>query len=338
MSGLSWAAFAAPLPTTEPADAGQHPPPSTAAEPSPSAAAGTSSWSSFAAPLTSAVVPTNQPDGAEPHELEYVEPNLPVKVPLPKRGRPRGSSKSASTRPTTTQAPTVRTPAAGMPAPTPGADEGGRQGQPLPALDNLFDKEAINVPAQPSFPATSRDGLVSLSLCTASLQACGKQGLVESADIDEQYLTLTNVYFNHQVSYHVKSLTARADELGIHRDVLQKKLWRLACAQLLHQLYWRARLERHLAMCLTPQQRVCYLDYVAYDETPMRAAMQGDSAAPSQAGHVSTEIDEQILPPGLLQKFEKTLRNDPHQVKFFQMKQSCGMVVQIGAGYVRLLI
>ena len=196
----------------------------------------------------------------------------------------------------------------------------------------------MTVAPQRSLLPTLRQGFATPSACTAALEACGLQAQDSSDALDADYVQLAESFLTPGPQYHVKSLTVWAEQLGLHRDILQTKLWRLLCAQVIHQNFLRNHMERQLAQSLADEHRLCYVDCVAYDETPMRANVKGEPLEATALPTALSEADEEFFPQALRQLFEKSFHNDPHQVKFFQMKQSCGVAFMLGDVHTRILL
>eukprot|EP00971_Amphidinium_carterae_P191451 3798885-Amphidinium_carterae.2 len=137
-------------------------------------------------------------------------------------------------------------------------------------------RDALQLPSQVSQLLVRHSGYNMLSpLCSGLVGACASASAKPSAR-DSDYEAIVRHFFPSTGQYHMSSLTTAAEKLKMSLAVLQRKLWRLMCAQLMFARLHRFALERQLLLNCGDGLSY-YLDYNLFDETPMRASMKGHS-------------------------------------------------------------
>eukprot|EP00971_Amphidinium_carterae_P351811 6492287-Amphidinium_carterae.4 len=129
---------------------------------------------------------------------------------------------------------------------------------------------------------------------SAAMVWCAEQSKKDAGDRDSDYMKLGSYYLEESESFHVASVASRSAELGISDKVLELKLCRLAAAQLCYGRLCRAFLEQRLCEHghVTP---VGYSEFLAYDETPLRAGVK-PSLGSSLGAHVGQPEASGMLP------------------------------------------
>eukprot|EP00971_Amphidinium_carterae_P126275 2501537-Amphidinium_carterae.2 len=136
--------------------------------------------------------------------------------------------------------------------------------------------------------------------------------------------------FDHYLDntcYHVASKIMKANELEICKDTIGLKVERLACVQLLLGYWRRAIMESCLSAHIPPAGLLCYVDYSAFDETPMKLS----TVSRVSGGHgMHPDVDT------MLQLQRRTLKTDTVQAKVLQTHQCFAYMLQIGDRLVQL--
>eukprot|EP00971_Amphidinium_carterae_P348160 6490355-Amphidinium_carterae.3 len=171
------------------------------------------------------------------------------------------------------------------------------------------------------------NGFGALSVLSEALVLAMNRATKELDAIDENYEKLAERYLKRYDMFHLASAVQRAIELDISERVLQEKLWRLMSAQWEFAKLKRYALEKHMAS-LSADSLIVYIDYAAYDETPMKGSLRGDgspSALSVNSGHLpsSSQCDLDTV-----KHLEAAQRSSAMTLKFLQTKHRVAMLVK----------
>eukprot|EP00971_Amphidinium_carterae_P352793 6492731-Amphidinium_carterae.1 len=171
------------------------------------------------------------------------------------------------------------------------------------------------------------NGFGALSLLSEALVLAMNQACKEVDAIDGDYEKLAEKFLKRYDMFHLASVAQRAVELDINERVLQEKLWRLMSAHWEFAKLKRYALEKHMAS-LSEDSLLVYIDYAAYDETPMKGSLKGDGCASAlsvNSGHLpsSSQCDLHTV-----KHLEAAQRSSAMTLKFLQTQQRVAMLVK----------
>eukprot|EP00971_Amphidinium_carterae_P176124 3491274-Amphidinium_carterae.1 len=108
--------------------------------------------------------------------------------------------------------------------------------------------------------------------------------------VDEDYNKLSGTFLSAEQPFHHQSVIARAAALDVSRKTVSTKLFRLASAQCIAARAVRHFIEKEVASHFTVSQRLCYVECVCYDETPLRFGSKGVVQAVSAGDGEVTQL------------------------------------------------
>ena len=142
-------------------------------------------------------------------------------------------------------------------------------------------------------------------------------------------------HFAEPDRFHMASTVVLERLLGVDSAAIESRLQRLAAALWVQQVYERLLLEDKVVSILPSACLLFYLDYAAYDETPMKITLK-DPLPTSAAARRQTLAAQNLLHPPVAEPTEK----GPGQVvisKVLQTRGSFGMVLRHAQGILAVL-
>ena len=174
-----------------------------------------------------------------------------------------------------------------------------------------------------------------LSVSGRACIQCWACAVKPNEPLDHDYLKLQKCFVANGASFHNRSMVVRAEELGLSRSTLETKILRLASA---YNVFCRsewALFQQCLRNSLSAPSLVLFVEYMAYDETPMKTkvadplVLQIPCSSDGGARSASPEFPNS---PRLQQTLSVT--NASPSTKILQVQHACAVVVRIGARYV----
>eukprot|EP00971_Amphidinium_carterae_P351753 6492265-Amphidinium_carterae.2 len=187
---------------------------------------------------------------------------------------------------------------------------------------SCFGMEGLRIHSLAETISRGKDGYNGASHLGQALLLAAQKACSDKSAVDVDYTCLEREHLTNP-NYHVASIAVKSQQLQIHKDAYQTKLWRLVNAHWQYSLTKRLLLERHVAT-LASESLVAYIDYCAYDETPMLMSTKGDNAAPrGQGADAYGELHADVLVEGMAE----ATRTEGVPFKVLQTKQRFGMVL-----------
>eukprot|EP00971_Amphidinium_carterae_P242676 4818405-Amphidinium_carterae.1 len=190
-------------------------------------------------------------------------------------------------------------------------------------------QSAPKAPRVASYLRPSLSGHCQLSILSQGLHECHNLSMRQDWKRDEDYTSLYNCYVSDGNTFHNRSMVVRAEELGMNRSTVEAKLLRLASA---HSIFCRmewALFLQHLRSNLSSPQLVLFLDFMAYDETPMKTKVV-DPALPTAA---AASPSHRSVPHGMdsaVVEGELSVTSSSTTTKILQCRHICGVVLRVG--------
>eukprot|EP00971_Amphidinium_carterae_P352621 6492678-Amphidinium_carterae.2 len=200
-------------------------------------------------------------------------------------------------------------------------------------LEQLAVHGAGRVPALMSYERTRLQGHNLGPPSSAAMVWCAEQAKHRPGERDTDYMKLARYYLENASAFHVASVASRSAELGISDKVLEVKLCRLASAQLCYGRVCRSLLEERVCQAahVVP---IAYSEFVAYDETPLKAGVKPLLVSPIGAHPVQLQLSGMGASDALaMQKLCCSLRQEAIISKIMQCHQGYGMVLDCGPKY-----
>eukprot|EP00971_Amphidinium_carterae_P046258 910497-Amphidinium_carterae.1 len=153
--------------------------------------------------------------------------------------------------------------------------------------------------------------------------------------VDDDYNKLSGTFLSAQQPFHHQSVIARAAELDVNRKTLSLKLFRLASAQCTAARAVRHFIEKEAVAEFAAPQRLCYVECVCYDETPLRFGSKGVVQAGSACDGDVDELSSGALSNdvAVTTALSATVRHSAI-CKTLQSRQSFGMLLQHHTGMI----
>eukprot|EP00971_Amphidinium_carterae_P036791 723405-Amphidinium_carterae.1 len=201
-------------------------------------------------------------------------------------------------------------------------------GRHLPRLD----RTSYTVPDMPRSSYQGAHGHSRLLVAASAFQACLQRCSVEKHDPD--YQALFEDFVDDGTNFHHKSVVVRAEQLGISKSSLEKKVIRLAAGQLLYIKLQRCLLESGLVSSMHRGQLLAYVESCSYDETPLKT-MVSDAGivVASLAGHSESHVYGSSAVDAIPCL---TLKSDSISTKILQIRQGFAMVMKLPMGFVKI--
>ena len=203
---------------------------------------------------------------------------------------------------------------------------------PLQHILGVDPGQGLQIPAPPSFIRPAVQGLRLPSLCAAGVANSVTEADRHPNQLDNAYSRLFEHYIQDS-KHHNASAQVRAELLSMSTFQLNNKVLRLAASQTLWGRLSQATLEHHLASTLQPADLVAYLEFLSYDETPMKTAVVDSTALAETA--VFTDDGQASSVPAAGATCQ--LKTDGASSKVLQCKQRYAMVVKISGKFTRIV-
>lgn len=225
-----------------------------------------------------------------------------------------------------------------------------QQGSPTPHVGNaptrasLLPQCSVQVAERGSLVKRPLEGYPQISPMAACLDACAQLSKLEGERKDEGVLQASQVLLATG-PLQLASKRFRAESMGIPERKLEAVVFMLAGAVILMDRSGRATLEKTIASHLPKADLLMYVDFCAYDETPLLIGMRGDFvAAPSPTARLPqlalSETPEQQALVRSLKAESDLLQRLPAQTavqKILQTVQSGGVLFKVDNKFVTLL-
>ena len=197
---------------------------------------------------------------------------------------------------------------------------------------------SLMVPKVASFLPTYVNGHQGLSVCSQVLQNCIVLAKAAQDKFDHDVMTLHQSYVCSGSLFHHASTIVKAAQLGVPKNALHTKLMQLAAAHVASYKVDRVLLEQLVSRSLLPGQLVCYIDYITYDETPLKTTVI--DPADSDLLSLQATTPEQGVPDVSVQYplvASMTVSNSSASNKLLQCRQHFCMLVKLEKlGFVKL--
>lgn len=206
---------------------------------------------------------------------------------------------------------------------------------------NLAPEERVVVYKRPL------DGLCPLPPVAATFDAaCELVRSGVSVSKDEDMVSIAEDILK-AVQHHMVSKSALAERLGVDRGKLTTAMPLLACGVYLADRSKRAKVESAAVMRKRPSDLMLFVDFCAYDETPLTVRLTSESAA-GQPQIIKEAIPSELVPSmganlALAHRLTNStpllsgLRNTKAPQKIIQTYQETGFLVKTEGSYVALI-
>eukprot|EP00971_Amphidinium_carterae_P174034 3449492-Amphidinium_carterae.5 len=175
-------------------------------------------------------------------------------------------------------------------------------------------------------------GLTEPSINGGILLRCLAAGQHLESTLDNAYLQLHKCFLaTAPESFHYTSTVKRAEELGVSRTTLPKKLYRLVNAQLLSATLLRSGVEQIIGECFGDVEKLAYVDSCAYDETPLKTSIANLSGVQPPGGVALHGAGGSLSDVAAVCALPNKVK-DSAITKILQSKQQYGMVLKSSAG------
>eukprot|EP00971_Amphidinium_carterae_P144136 2856253-Amphidinium_carterae.4 len=175
----------------------------------------------------------------------------------------------------------------------------------------------------------NRGRMVPVAFCQEMVQACRLAGQANS-ERDTAVENIAAYYFDPS-TYHVASNVVMESLCQVSPGQLQMRLCRLAALLFMQQQYMRMMLEKRLVDSMVSANLLCYVEFVAYDETPMRLRISGANAV--STGTCSDATAEAMLSA---RRVQTSGGSQTLICKVLQMRTHLMMLIRVGDHYVGL--
>eukprot|EP00971_Amphidinium_carterae_P094939 1878449-Amphidinium_carterae.4 len=170
------------------------------------------------------------------------------------------------------------------------------------------------------------------SLCAEALQHCRDLAQCNGADALDADILKLQAHYVAAKDYHHASLVLKAQELCISRFVLQSKLLRLSAGHFVWNRLQRCLAEQHITHQLASPALVLYIDYMSYDETPMKTSVLDQL----QVGGDGSWGHDKSFDMGTSTKDGLITVSTSGTAKLLQARQMFCMVLKVGRGHIKL--
>ena len=168
-----------------------------------------------------------------------------------------------------------------------------------------------------------------LSVCSQSLLHCWHRATNHTSRSDAHYYSIQQCFVGSGQTFHNRSMIVRAEELQMARATLEAKLLRLASAHhAFSRLEWSLA-QQYLKASLPVTSLVLFVEYMAYDETPMKTKVL-DPLLPD----LPVWEDPTAPRRGAAQSLAVT--NSSPTTKILQCQHFCALLLRIGDRYVKI--
>ena len=141
-------------------------------------------------------------------------------------------------------------------------------------------------------------------------------------------------YFGEPHRYHLASNVVLEQVLGVDAAAIESRLERLAAALWVQQVYDRLLLEERMASTLPPSCLIFYLDFSAYDETPMKITLKERLSTSSSSKGAPAD---NLFPQAPVMEAPEQGQGQVVISKLLQTRGTFGMVVRTVHGLLGIL-
>eukprot|EP00971_Amphidinium_carterae_P350149 6491405-Amphidinium_carterae.2 len=192
-----------------------------------------------------------------------------------------------------------------------------------------IDFSALKVPHVTSFIRPAQHGHRPLSVCSLALQSAMEKFAGGAPRLDHDFLKLKTEYVDKGLGFHSCSLAVRSESLGINEAELLRKLLIYAAGEWIYSKLQRALLEQCVASALPQPDLLCYIEFLAFDETPLHTRVIDVVEGGSKLLQWTTGMARQKESgtSSLL-----TVCNDSPSMKVLQVRQLYAMIFRTPTG------
>lgn len=186
------------------------------------------------------------------------------------------------------------------------------------------------------------EGVRPVSPLAEALLACAKLSVCGGEPLDEEVLMIGETLLGEDV-VPMASKRMRGDSLGVSAQKLTKATPRLAATLLELEHASREALETSLATQVPRNALLYYLDFCAYDETPLPVALRGDIGADHKAPRPTTSDENALARLGLTldlgpkSGLARCLWNKQGIQKVLQTFQKGAMLLRVGNLHIAII-
>eukprot|EP00971_Amphidinium_carterae_P349597 6491100-Amphidinium_carterae.1 len=201
-------------------------------------------------------------------------------------------------------------------------------------FQGLAGENSRRLRASSSLQRMSLQGYCLLPKTAGCMVHCA-QAAQTAEERDAEYAKLEESYLS-SAACHSASVITKSKLMDVSDKTFASKLMRLAGAQLCTNRVVKHLLEEKLASSVSTCELIGYLEFHAYDETPLRTKLQESgmcltSRVVPSAGHVSSTLD-------ITKRLAATIKSSAVICKILQDQQWCGILLKKGETYVKLLL
>eukprot|EP00971_Amphidinium_carterae_P119762 2372506-Amphidinium_carterae.2 len=197
-------------------------------------------------------------------------------------------------------------------------------------------KEKLIVPTDCHAHDLQVNGVAHLSRNSCALVHCVVMANSDGAEFDENMFKLEDEFLNPDKEYHLQSIAVRADKLNIEKGALQKKSCRLAAAQHCYLNLQQCMLQALASASQSGVEKVAFVEFCAYDETPMKTTLKGqpiERSTPPE-GQVS---EGYLRDMATAKRLTEKIDNEGVIAKILQTRHGFGFLLKQGANYIHVL-
>eukprot|EP00971_Amphidinium_carterae_P352831 6492745-Amphidinium_carterae.1 len=203
--------------------------------------------------------------------------------------------------------------------------------------DHVMEKGVLQVPAMKSYVPILQGRHRGISVNANCLQLCLKLAEQAAAPLDDDVCKLNKCFLEDAFCFHHASVESRALQLKMSRHTLQRKLVRLAAGQLLYARVQRLLVEEALSQKLSSCQKLVFVNYVAYDETPMKTRTDDGTCKDALLAcglEIGSGMDSTMR---ALVDLATHITSDSSNTKILQCRQRFAILVHLPHGLVKLI-
>eukprot|EP00971_Amphidinium_carterae_P291982 5796253-Amphidinium_carterae.2 len=200
--------------------------------------------------------------------------------------------------------------------------------------------KSLVVPSLASTCLVSQNGHPPMPLASQALELCVKLAEQNGGEnLDDDIMKLHKMFVASGTSFHHASKVLQAESMNMSRFSIQSKLLRLASAHFVFARVQRLRLEEHICQRIPKVDLLLVIDYMSYDETPMKASVLVEAASSDlQSASQDTLQSTSMAIPGVKASMSMTVNTTAPNCKILQVKhQYCMLFKVAGLGFVKFM-
>lgn len=187
-----------------------------------------------------------------------------------------------------------------------------------------------------------REGFLPPSPLEGPLAVAADCARADLAIMDEDTVSIAK-HLLSETPVHLSSKAALAQKVGVDEMKLSRVLPRIASSLVFMDRHARALVENRIMAGFARKDLLLYLDFAAYDETPLSVSLKGDIAGGNKTTGSEQPFPERALPTGAVCHFGPKsalkVKLSTHQgpQKVVQTVQNGALLVRIGTEHVGLV-